>query len=51
MCVSKYAIASIIKETTCAVWTTLQTQHVPSSTEEIIKEFAKDIKEFKNMQL
>jgi hypothetical protein len=49
MRVSKFAIASAIKETTCAIWTALQTQHMRSSTEEIIKEFAED-KEFLKLQ-
>jgi len=50
MRVNKCAIASIIKETTCAIWTALQTQHVPSSTEEIIKEFEEDLKEYLKLQ-
>jgi len=50
MFVSKCSIASVIKETTCAIVTTLQTQHIPSSTEEIIKEFAEDLKELSKLQ-
>ena len=50
MCVSKCAIASVIKETTCAIRTILQTQRIPSSTEEIIKEFVEDFKEFSKLQ-
>ena len=42
MRISKSAIASIIKETTCAIWTALQAQHMPSPTEEIFQEIAKN---------
>jgi len=42
MQISKSAIASIMKETTFAIWTTLQAQHMPSPTEEIFQETAKD---------
>jgi len=42
MRISKSAIASIIKETTCAIWTALQAQHMASRTEEIFQETAKD---------
>ena len=42
MRISKSAIAPIIKETTCAIWTSLQAQHTPSPTEEIFQEIAKD---------
>ena len=47
---SKCTIASVIKETTCAIWTSLQTQHMHSSTEEVIKEFAEDFQEFVKLQ-
>jgi hypothetical protein len=50
MHVSICAIASTIKETTFAIWTALQTQHMPSSTEEIIKEFAQDFQELLKLQ-
>jgi len=39
---SKSAIVSVIKEATCAIWTALQAQHMPSPTEEIFQETAKD---------
>ena len=42
MRIRKSAIAYIIKETTCAIWTALQAQHTPSPTEEIFQEIAKD---------
>ena len=42
MRISKSAIASIIKETICAIWTALQAQHMLSPTEEIFQETAKD---------
>ena len=29
-------------QTTCAVWTALQAQHMPSATEEIFKEIPRD---------
>jgi len=42
MRISKSAIPSIIKETSCAIWTALQAQHMPPPTEKIFQEIAKD---------
>ena len=42
MRVSKSATAPIIKETTSAIWTTLQAKHTPSPTGEIFQETVKD---------
>jgi hypothetical protein len=50
MHISKCGIASIIKETTCAIWTFLQIQHMPSSIEEVIKEIAVAFQEFLKLQ-
>ena len=42
MQISKSAIVSVIKETTCAIWIALQAKQMPSPTEHIFQEIAKD---------
>jgi hypothetical protein len=42
MRISKSAIASTIKETTCVIWTAIQALHTPSPTQEKFQEIAKD---------
>jgi hypothetical protein len=40
--INKSAVASAVKETTCAVWTAIQARHMPSPKDEMFKEIAKD---------
>jgi hypothetical protein len=43
VCISKSDSACSVKETTCAMWTALRVQLMPSPTEQIFKETAKGI--------